>query len=37
MNGDDIGKIKAWWNETSDSDWYKSLRTVERMDQLFLP
>ena len=34
MNGDEIGKVKAWWNETSDSDWYKSLRTDDRINLL---
>ena len=32
MNGDErIGEVKAWWNRTSDSDWYRSLRTEERI------
>ncbi len=34
MNGNEIGKLKAWWNETSDSDWYKSLRTEDRINRL---
>ena len=29
-----IGNVKAWWNETSDSDWYKSLRTEEQINRL---
>lgn len=29
-----IGEVKAWWNETSDSDWYKSLRTEEQINRL---
>lgn len=32
MNNDEItDKIKAYWNETSDSEWYKSLRTDEKI------
>ena len=35
MNKDErIRKIKAWWNETSDSDWYRSLRTEEQINRL---
>ncbi len=35
MNGEErIGKIKAWWNQTSDSDWYRSLRTEEQIHRL---
>ena len=26
--------IRAWWNGTSDSDWYRSLRTEERIGRL---
>ncbi len=29
-----IGRVKAWWNETSDSDWYRSLRTEEQINHL---
>lgn len=29
-----IREVKAWWNETSDSDWYKSLRTEEQINRL---
>ncbi len=35
MNGSEvIERIKAYWNETSDSDWYKSLRTEESIRRL---
>ncbi len=35
MDGDErIGMIRAWWNETSDSDWYQSLRTEEQINRL---
>ncbi len=35
MNGDErIEKVRAWWNETSDSEWYRSLRTEERIERL---
>ena len=35
MNRDDrIEEIRAWWNETSDSDWYRSLRTEEQINHL---
>ena len=35
MNGEDrIGEIRAWWNETSDSAWYRSLRTEEKIGRL---
>ena len=35
MNGDErIGKIKAWWNAASDSEWYRSLRMEERINRL---
>ena len=35
MNGDERTEaIRAWWNETSDSDWYRSLRTEERISRL---
>ncbi|MCR5160711.1 MAG: class I SAM-dependent methyltransferase [Lachnospiraceae bacterium] len=27
-------KIRAYWNETSDSDWYRSLRTEEKISHL---
>ena len=27
-------RIKAYWNETSDSEWYRSLRTDERIGKL---
>ena len=27
-------QIKAYWNETSDSEWYRSLRTDEKINQL---
>ncbi len=29
-----LGRIKAYWNETADSDWYRSLRTEERINRL---
>lgn len=29
-----LKKIKDWWNEISDSDWYRSLRTDERINRL---
>ena len=29
-----IETIKAWWNTTSDSDWYRSLRTEEQITRL---
>ena len=35
MNGEErIGHVKAWWNRTSDSDWYRSLRTEEQISRL---
>ena len=35
MNGDErIGKVKDWWNMTSDSKWYRSLRTEEQIRRL---
>jgi SAM-dependent methyltransferase len=35
LNGDErIEKVRAWWNETSDSEWYRSLRTEERIERL---
>ena len=35
MHSDEIAeKIKAYWNETSDSEWYRSLRTEERIRRL---
>ena len=35
MNRDErLGNIKAWWNKTSDSDWYRSLRTEEQINRL---
>ena len=35
MNGEErIREIKAWWNRTSDSDWYRSLRTEEQINLL---
>lgn len=29
-----LDKIKAYWNETSDSEWYRSLRTDEKISRL---
>ena len=29
-----IEMVKAWWNETSDSDWYRSLRTEDQIERL---
>ena len=29
-----IEQIKAYWNETSDSEWYRSLRTDEKIRRL---
>ncbi len=29
-----IDSIKAFWNETSDSEWYRSLRTEEKINRL---
>ena len=35
MNSNEItDQIKAFWNETSDSEWYRSLRTEERISRL---
>ncbi|MBR0139711.1 MAG: class I SAM-dependent methyltransferase [Firmicutes bacterium] len=35
MSGNELtDKIKAYWNETSDSEWYRSLRTDERIGRL---
>lgn len=35
MSGNEVlGRIKAYWNETADSDWYRSLRTEERINRL---
>ena len=35
MSGNEmINKIKAYWNETSDSEWYRSLRTAEKIQRL---
>ena len=35
MNSDEMtGRIKAFWNETSDSEWYRSLRTDEKIRHL---
>ena len=35
MSGDETtARIKAWWNGTSDSEWYRSLRTDERIRRL---
>ena len=35
MNSSEItDRIKAYWNETSDSEWYRSLRTDEKIAQL---
>ena len=35
MNSKDIAEqIKAYWNETSDSEWYRSLRTDEKIKRL---
>ena len=27
-------EVKRYWNEVSDSEWYRSLRTEERLDRL---
>ena len=27
-------RVRAWWNETSDSEWYRSLRSDERIRRL---
>ena len=29
-----IDRVRAYWNETSDSDWYRSLRTEEKINRL---
>lgn len=29
-----LDRVRAWWNETSDSDWYRSLRTEEKINAL---
>ena len=35
MSGNEIiNRIKAYWNETSDSEWYRSLRTDEKISNL---
>ena len=35
MNSNEItDRIKAYWNETSDSEWYRSLRTDETITRL---
>ena len=35
MSGNEMtGRIKAYWNETSDSEWYRSLRTDEEIRRL---
>ena len=35
MRGSEMtDRIKAYWNETSDSEWYRSLRTEERINRL---
>ena len=35
MNSNEMAdRIKAFWNETSDSEWYRSLRTDERISRL---
>ncbi|MBO4305597.1 MAG: class I SAM-dependent methyltransferase [Clostridia bacterium] len=34
MNNDITDRIKAYWNETSDSEWYSSLRTYERIGRI---
>ncbi|MBE7003938.1 MAG: class I SAM-dependent methyltransferase [Ruminococcaceae bacterium] len=35
MSGNEIiDRIKAYWNETSDSEWYRSLRTDEMIERL---
>ena len=35
MDGNEITEqIKAYWNETSDSEWYRSLRTDEKIGRL---
>ena len=33
-SGGRIEAIKAWWNETADSDWYRSLRSEEQINRL---
>ena len=33
-DNDILDRIKAYWNETSDSDWYRSLRTDEKLGRL---
>ena len=30
-----LKQVKEDWNKTSDSEWYKSLRTDEKIDELF--
>ena len=35
MNSEErIDLVKAYWNQTSDSDWYRSLRTEEKINAL---
>ena len=35
MNNEDmLNSVKAFWNETSDSEWYRSLRTDEKIRRL---
>ena len=35
MSSEEIaGRVKAFWNETSDSEWYRSLRTDEKISHL---
>ena len=31
---DFLKEVKAYWNNTSDSEWYSSLRTADRIEQL---
>ena len=34
MSNEIMDQIKDYWNETSDSEWYKSLRTDEKIKRL---
>ena len=35
MNSNEMAdRIKDFWNETSDSEWYRSLRTDESISRL---
>ena len=34
MSSNTTDRIKAYWNETSDSEWYRSLRTEEKVSSL---